>query len=281
MDQSMVELEDEAEQIVKDIGIPPCPAVLTKLLQEMREEEPDFFKLGNLIGRDISLAAAMLKTVNSPFYGLRTKATSVHQAIALLGSRNVAELVTGLLLRDAFPGGTSDLMDEFWEYSSGIAQISANLAQKFRCVDHNAAYTFALFRDCGMLAMMGSFKSYKPVFAGAEEAAGTEITGREDESHGMNHAWVGCLMAETWLLPDEICKAVLWHHNYSAVQDGRVDLPVASAKYIALALVAESIYVKKKLGIDSADWRKNGALALQQLGLTEDNIDAAAEVFNL
>ena len=84
METDLEVLDREAGQIVKDIGIPPCPTILTKLMQEMRHDDPDFAKLGKLIGGDVSLAAAMLKTVNSPFYGLRTKATSVPQAIALL-----------------------------------------------------------------------------------------------------------------------------------------------------------------------------------------------------
>ena len=77
MTQDLEVLDREAEQIVKDIGIPPCPAILTKLMQEMREDEPDFKRIGKLIGGDVSLGAAMLKTVNSPFYGLNRKATSV------------------------------------------------------------------------------------------------------------------------------------------------------------------------------------------------------------
>ena len=92
-------LDREAEQIVKEIGIPPCPGILTSLLREMREDEPDFKKIGRLIGSDVSLAAAMLKTVNSAFYGRKTKATSVQQALAMLGMRTVGTVVTGLLLR--------------------------------------------------------------------------------------------------------------------------------------------------------------------------------------
>jgi HD-like signal output (HDOD) protein len=43
----------------------------------------------------------MLKTVNSLFFGLRTKATSVNQALQWMGVRNTVEIVTGLPLRQA------------------------------------------------------------------------------------------------------------------------------------------------------------------------------------
>ena len=44
--------------------------MLTGLVGQMRNEEPDFPKIAKLIGTDVALAATMLKTVNSPFYGL-------------------------------------------------------------------------------------------------------------------------------------------------------------------------------------------------------------------
>src|SRR5215510_12304751 len=125
-------LSREAEGIAKSIGIPPCPAILTKLVRETRSDDPDFNRLGDLIGTDVSLAAALLKTVNSPFYGLRSKATSIRQALVLLGLRNVTNLVTGLLLRQAFPVNASAGMEEFWEYSTGIARAGACLARHVR-----------------------------------------------------------------------------------------------------------------------------------------------------
>ncbi len=276
MTQELEVLDREAEQIVIDIGIPACPAILTKLMQEMRNDEPDFQKLGKLIGGDVSLGAAMLKTVNSPFYGLRTKATSVQQAMALLGLRNVAQLVTSLLLRDAFPGGSSDLMDEYWESSSAIAQTSAALARELKCANRDEAYTFALFRDCGMLAMMGGFKDYKAIFPGTKAPGDASITDYEDARHAMNHARVGCQLAQTWLLPETICHAVLWHHNYAAVQDGSADIPAASSLHIALSLAAEAVYVKQRLGSNSSEWRNGGDFALAALGITQEDLDEAA-----
>lgn len=274
MEHNFEVLDREAEQIVKEMGIPPCPAILTKLMQEMRDEEPDFAKIGKLIGGDLSLAAAMLKTVNSPFYGLRSKAGSVQQAIALLGLRNVAQLVTGLLLRQAFCGGTNEVMDEFWESSSGIAQINALLAHRFKGIDRDKAYTFALFRDCGIFAMMEVFAGYRPALAGAKVVGDFNVTDIETEHYGINHARVGYQFAKSWLLPEEICLAVLWHHDYAALQDGRTEISDSIVGYIALTLAAEWLYAKSAMGINSAEWCRGGAFALERLGITQDELEA-------
>jgi len=266
-------LDREAEQIVREIGIPPCPMILTKLMQEMRSDDPDFGKLGKMIGGDVSLAATMLKTVNSPFYGLRSKATSVQQAIALLGLRHVAELVAGLLLRQAFPGGTSDAMDEFWETSSAISQINDLLVRKFKHVRRDGLQTYALFRDCGMLAMMQKFKSYKPVFPGAKQGPAVSVTALEEMHHKISHARVGYQMAKTWLLPDGVCEAVLRHHDYDALQADGAGLTEQSLQHIALTLAAESIFVKRELNAVSAEWALGGEFALAQMGITQAELD--------
>ena len=78
-------LEHEAEQVVREIGIPPCPGTLTSVVREMRRDEPDLRKLSDLLGSDVALSATMLKTVNSPFYGLKTKAGTIQQALSILG----------------------------------------------------------------------------------------------------------------------------------------------------------------------------------------------------
>jgi HD-like signal output (HDOD) protein len=276
MEQNLEVVDREAEKIISDIGIPPCPAILTKLMQEMRNDEPDMAKLGKLIGGDVSLAAAMLKTVNSPFYDLRTKATSVQQALSLLGLRNIAQLVTGLLLRDAFPGGTSDVMDEYWEYSTTIAQLSTVLAREFRGVKRDEAYTFALFRDCGMLAMMGVFNEYNPVLPGTKAPNEGRVTDYEDNLCGINHARVGCRLAKTWLLPDDICVAVKWHHDYAALDDGSAGTPASSKSYIALTLVAEWVFAKRIIGTPSLEWRLGSTFALKALDTTQLELDGIA-----
>ena len=245
MDQNTAFSDADAKQVLAGICIPPCPAILTKLMKEMRGDEPDFDKISQLISEDASLAAAMLRTVNSAFYGLRTQATSVQQAINLLGLRQIAQLVTGVLLRDAFSSGSSERMDDYGESSSTIAQISTYLAGQFAGqftgFSRDQAYTFALFRDCGMLAMMDSYEDYKPLLPVDEPPHGDDIIAHEISLHQINHAQVGANLARMWLLLDDIHQSILWHHDYVTLLQGREKIPVAHARQIALALVAEWI----------------------------------------
>jgi HD-like signal output (HDOD) protein len=274
MSSELEVLDRETEQIVNEIGIPPCPALLTRIMREMREDDPDIVRLGKLIGSDVSIAAAMLKTVNSPFYGLRSRATTVQQAITLLGLLNVARIVTGLLLRQAFPGGGSDILEEYWESSSAIALASALLARRVPGCNRDEAYTFALFRDCGILAMLGHFKHYKPQLSAARDAGEEKVTDAEERLHGINHARLGARFAEAWLLPHDVAQAILWHHEYDALADGSAGVSRNGRRNIALALVAQFAYSKHAAGVVDAEWQRGGAFALAQLGLDASELDA-------
>ena len=78
----------EFERTVLELGIPPCPKILLDLSAEVRKEEPDLQRIERLVSGDVGLSAALIKTVNSPFYGLRSKVHSVMQAIHMLGLSN-------------------------------------------------------------------------------------------------------------------------------------------------------------------------------------------------
>jgi len=274
MENELEALDRSAEEIIKDLGIPPCPAILTTLMREMRSDDPDFNKLGKLIGGDVSLAGAMLKTVNSPFYGLPRKATSVQQALALLGLRNVAEIVTTLLLRQAFSGGATEVLEEFWETSSTIAALSAMLASRLNGKGRDEAYTFALFRDCGMLAMIGKFPGYVARLPGSAGEGDKSITETEEMFHEINHAWVGNHLAQNWLLAEDTCAAILWHHDYAALADGSAGVSPSAVRNIAVTLAAQSIYCRDNTGRVDPEWKLGGAFALARLDVTQEALDA-------
>src|SRR5262245_23223397 len=120
----------QTAQLVKEIGIPPCPTVLTEFTAEASKDDPDFRRLSHLINKDVALAASVLKTINSPFYGLSKKARTVHDALTLLGLRQTSRLIAGLLLRKAFASSKSPAMFEYWDASAKVALVSGYLGRE-------------------------------------------------------------------------------------------------------------------------------------------------------
>jgi HD-like signal output (HDOD) protein len=271
LEPAIKDLDQEADRIVREIGIPPCPAILTKLLKEMREDEPDYNKASKLIATDVGLSAAMLKTVNSSFFGLKTKAASVNQALQLMGLRNTVEVVTGLLLRQAFPAGDNTALESFWQTSSGIAETTARLGRPLGINNRDEAYTFALFRDCGVPLMIGKFQTYAK-FIGRNPDGATAL---EVAQFGVDHASLGARLAQSWMLPEETCAAISSHHDYGLLLEGSVGK--ASRTLVALVLAAEWIYTRQQVGPDCAEWSKGREFTLECLNIAEEDLLAHAE----
>lgn len=271
-------LDGQLEATLKEIGIPPRPAILDEISREMRNDDPDFNRVANLISRDVGLAASFLKTVNSPFYGLRHKARSVRDALVILGLDVAGRTIAGLILRHVLPGGCN--MERFWDASDRTAQLSAWLVQKIgRMPDAQSddAYTYGLFRDCGIPIMMRKFENYPKVLSEANNDAERPFTEVEEAYLPTNHALVGCLLAQSWWLPEATCLAIRHQHDYVLLRAGLHSLPAASRRLIALAQLAEWLLQKiSGMGM-TEEWKKMGEACLTQLNLSEADLPGLIE----
>lgn len=262
------------ERSLHDVGIPPCPAILKRFMDEVNQEEPDYNRLAGIIGTDVSLSAGLLKTANSPYFGLRQRARSVHEALNLLGLKTATRAVAGIILRNSFP--SSQNLERFWDASTRIAHLSGWLAKRFamRGVLAEDAYTFGLFRDCGIPVLLRRFSEYGGVLAAANRDSVQDFCKVEESALPTNHAMVGCMLAQSWWLPEEICLAISNHHEPGALLAGGIPLPESSRRLIAVSQLAEHI-VQHLLGLSlTREWEKLGAASLQLLELDQAQLQA-------
>jgi HD-like signal output (HDOD) protein len=265
--------QQEAEKLLKSIVIPVRPAILDELHREAEKQEPNPAKISQLIGQDVSLSAAMLKTVNSPLFGLSKRVASVPQALAMLGINNTINIITGLALKNAMRGKQNPQLDQFWDSAAQEAMISAYIAGRFPGTQADAAYTFGLFQNCAMPLLMQRFPDYEKTLQMANTATGRELTAIEDERHATNHASVGYLMARAWFLPEKIAQAILCHHDLSIFDSASHDIKSEVCTLIAITRLAEHIvHGFLRLTIDS-EWQKIGDHVLKHLGMAENEYE--------
>lgn len=260
------------ERVIRGIGIPPCPAVLAELLAEMGKDDPDLPHVGLLIGTDAGMAAAMLKTVNSPLYGLASKATTVRRALALVGLKGAGQLVTGFYLRQAFASQRGSVVEAFWSASTRLGLISACLSRLLGVADRDEAHTFGLFRDCGMPVLHGKFPDYARIVEMAT-ASGRRFTDVEEEACGVDHACVGAALADSWSLPRHMSQAIVWHHVHDVITMEDSPILDRSKDLMALGLVAERIAATRDGEQPGAEWVLGGEYALAHLSLTVADVD--------
>jgi len=261
------------ETSLKDIGIPPRPAILERISAEMLKEEPDFRRLATIISADVSLAAGLIKTANSPFFGSRGRVRSVNEALITLGLEIASRALAGIILRKVFPASLH--LERFWDASARIARLSGWLAQylgnnKLRPED---AYTFGLFRDCGIPVLLMRFPGYGKVLAEANRDASLSFTAVEGAQLPTNHAMVGCLLAQSWWLPEETCLAIRHHHDAAVIGTPSFTPPLTSRYRIAISQLAEHL-VQRHSGLSQThEWPKLGAACLHLLDIAEPEVE--------
>lgn len=270
----------EIEKTLAGIAIPSRPQILVKLGAELAKEDPDPQAIVRLISVDVALSAAVLKTVNSPFFGLSNKTSSVASAVALLGMRSANQIVTTLVLKNSVVGDVRSL-ERFWHTSEKLAAISAYIATTMRRGPRDDAYSFGLFHDIGIPILSHKIATYGQTLASVANSPFRSLTSLENEHHATNHATLGCLIATEWCLPSVLCEAILYHHDDSIFQDQDAVSPQA-LNLVAIARLADYLNEDGTSAHSRHEWDRVGDQVLEHLDLSEgDCLSLRDELANL
>lgn len=266
-------LDAVLERVIKANDIPPRPLIIDRIRAAMSQDVPDFRQVGQLIGADVSLAAGLIKTANSPYFGFQSRARSVQEALMMLGLDVTSRAVAAISLRQAFPN--SGHYERFWDASARIAALSGWLAQRVRKPKLRAddAYTFGLFRDCGIVILLRRFPDYAQTLARANKDSERLFTAVEQQDYPSDHTMLGCLLAQNWWLPEEVCQAIRHHHDPSAIDMFESGLPLASRYLVAVSQTAEHILQQLTGASQTQEWPKLGNSCQRLLSLDQAMLD--------
>ena len=179
-------------------GHPPRPATLLDLQAEIAKDEPDFSRVTRLVASDVALTAAMLRIVNSPAYGLTRQCDTVDQAVRMVGLKQIAAIVTGVMLRKALRTDGPQLT-RFWDVSSKRSFALSRLAPDLGggTVDVDVAQSFGLFCDVGIPLLMQRFPDYGQTLKASNDEKVRLFTDIEQDRHHSDHALIGSVMARS------------------------------------------------------------------------------------
>lgn len=272
----------QTEALLKNLVIPPRPSILQALDRARQPEEPDFELIGHLISSDLTLSAAVLKTINSPLFRRPNKIASVHHALQLLGLNNVCNIVEGLALTHVMPRHSERLPDPLWESANRIATISSYLSTSVHGITEDEAHTFGMFHNCGQALLAARFKNYRDTISRGERMARSEFIAFENSRHNTSHTVVGYLLARAWLLPEHMALAILNHHDYGIFDQPEDGEWQHACTLIALASLSEHIYKMFVKQFEHVEWRHIEPKLLRHLALEleeyEDMVDAVHDM---
>jgi len=260
----------KAEEIIEKFSIPPKPAVLVALQQELTKAEPDPVDFADIISRDVALSAIVLKTVNSPMFALKRELSDIRQAVVLLGADRLNHLVTFFALRQSFTGKSVISLEKFWDNTMEVATMSRFVLNYLtdRCeVEADELYALSLFRDCGIPLMAMKYTNYREVLSEANHSPHHSFTEIEEGHYGTNHAIVGYFVASSWHLPKALCELILRHHDVDFLNDSLVS--ETQKDLYALNKIASMAATRYKYGVTDSEWPLTKEQVLTHFSLSD------------
>jgi HD-like signal output (HDOD) protein len=264
----------EVELLIRKIKVPPSPEILTNLTSALNKKELHLGEIAEMIQKDAGISGLVIKTVNSPLFGLRNKVGSIHQAVSLLGINSTVNIVMGLVLRQTFETRSENL-PRYWESPSNIALISTSLARKLLPGHADEAYLLGLFHNSGHALIQKRQSDYLTLYTQYINHPDHCITYFEGEQYGFDHAVLGYYLANTWNVPKHLQQIVLHHHNVSEFIDADLKVENEDTLKTLMAILKISEHLENLHSGDNIDheWIRVKQTVLEYLCLSELDFD--------
>jgi HD-like signal output (HDOD) protein len=203
--------------VASEIKLASFPDIYFKIRQVLDSPVSSPSQVADVISKDTSLSAKLLKLVNSPFYGLPHRIDSISRAVMVIGGQEISTLVLGISAMNAFKDIPPELinMRTFWEHSVAVGVYARLLGGAAGQGGAERLFVAGILHDIGRLVL------YKKMPHAAVEAIyyakanGVPLHAAEEEVMGFSHPLVGGLLLRAWKFPDPLVSCVACHHKPS------------------------------------------------------------------
>ncbi len=273
---------EQIQQVLQGISVPPQPQIMVDLQMEQFLPNPDLKTIAKLISQDPGLSGALLKIVNSPYFGLSNRIASIQQAVNLLCCNSVINLINAQSIKGELTDEAIVTLNHFWDTAQDVAMTCLTLAKRIGYKSPDEAYTLGLFHNCGIPLMVKRFPNYMTVLEEAYYNASHErrVVDTENRLLNTNHAVVGYFTAKSWNLPLHLCEAIANHHNALSLFEDDTGRDAPLKTLMAILKMAEHICsTYRVLGNQESDheWESIQTLVLEYVGLSEYDFENLRE----
>lgn len=214
------------EEVLSCPTLPTLPRVAVRVIELTQDERLNLDELEKVIRNDQALAAKILRTVNSSFYGLRRPCTTIGQALVMLGTSAVKSLALGFSLVSAVGAEGNGGFDHagYWRRGLYTAVAAKAIAQEAGKGFEDEAFLGGLLQDIGVMAMYQALGERYLGVLGRTGGDHRKLVRCELLELEAQHPEVGALLAKRWKLPDELVIPVKYHERPTAAPAEHAEL---------------------------------------------------------
>jgi HD-like signal output (HDOD) protein len=238
--------------------LPSLGSINSALRELLNADQRYTSQISEVIRRDPSLTARLLRLVNSVYYGLTTPVNSIEEAVFYLGVRQIRQLAMVTPVIEDFQklaGNAPFPWREFWQHCIGVAIMTREVISAVLIPSDEADYVAGLVHDVGKIVMATAFPLH---FAAVYQTAipiHSDHLEIERSVLGLDHAELGAMYLTSHNLPDIMVETARYHH---LPERSSHHTQVVSAVQIADLLVRHAGIGRSgnSLVVEKEDWLK-------------------------
>ncbi|MDR1379059.1 MAG: HDOD domain-containing protein [Synergistaceae bacterium] len=257
----MSEIDERSRELIKTRiinkmkEIKSFPQFVVETLRKLNDPASSASDVGASLSRDEGLVLRTLKLANSAAYGMSRNISDISEAIALLGYKNISNIVLAATVYSVMDKGLSGYAldrGDLWRHSLTTAYAARYIAQATKKVPPEEAYVGGLLHDIGKVVLNDYVRFGYGIILKLVEEERIPFIDAEVRVLGFDHSVVGSLLVERWDLPEAYYYSTLLHHRPN-------DLLPDKAKFqsvVDVVTVANSMCLMMGIGI-GADGLQN------------------------
>lgn len=256
--------------------MPSLSITVSKILEVTKNPQVTAKDLNKVISLDPVLVGKVLKLVNSAYYGLSNKVTSLVTAIIMLGINTIKNLaLSTAVLGNMRKGETFKTLnvDGFWRHSIGVGVTSKLIAGKIGVPANRREEFFigGLLHDIGKIPLNVIFEQEYLNAIREADMKKTDLLSVEQDILEITHCEVGRMIAEKWKLMDETFECILHHHDPNMASE-------KNFKLVASVYIANNYCNLNEVGFSGNRYAKKiEDYILSSVGVTEEYLDEIFE----
>jgi len=200
-------------------GCPRLPSLrsIDSALRSLLNDDSRYIsQIADIIRRDPSLTARLLRLVNSVYYGMSAPVNNLEEAVFYLGLRQIRQLVMVTPIIEDFQklaGDTPFSWRDFWRHCIGTAILTREVWSSIQPSMDETDYVAGLVHDVGKIIMASAFPQHFHYIYQGPWDVNSDVIERERTILGIDHAKLGALYLRRHNLPSVLVETTLYHHT--------------------------------------------------------------------
>jgi HD-like signal output (HDOD) protein len=217
--------EEHLKKIHRYISrMPGLSTTVIKVMELCNNPEVSPNDLSRVISLDPVIAGQVLKLVNSAYYSLAQKTTSLSRAIIILGINTIKNLslsiavMTNIRIKESSEALS---IDEFLTHSICVAVTAKSLSviKHIPVLEREEYFVAGLLHDLGKIPISNCFSEDYVLAFQLVKSQQVPFYEAEQNIFGFNHCTVGRIIGKKWSLGQNLQDSMYYHHKPEDVKE--------------------------------------------------------------